>query len=561
MSQRNYSQILRRAREEKRPILLSFGGAWCPESRVFLTIQREDGEESAFLRSAAEKMGVDARRFTAALTPEGKVFYCTGSLTAPLLRALEQKWRNDPAELCAVADALEEDLFPSRRTSEGIRRLREKADSRISDRVGAVLYLLRAAALEGDRSLRLMAEEDLSRLARSGIHDHIGGGFFAGTQDQEWLVPIYEKRLSDNALLAYVYTEAWQQGHMAFYRDTAEGCLDYCLERLGREDGLFSAGQTVLSEEENPYLLTPEDLKALLGEEDGKHFGECYDVLPEGNTEGRSIPNLLLNRRWNLLPEGYEDFRETVREWRAERGGVYTDSRAPLGQNALLLAALAKAAWVYGDRRYLSAAQTLSQTLEKDCCRSLFFEDRADYCFALLELYRADRMPGHLLRAVTLAESILRGFADGEGGYCRSSEKKEPTPAGDELSRSLGLWSLTLWELARLTGDRAFRDAGEKLTADMRARPGKYALPGLPGLLPLCGGGRLLCLTSPEEGVPPLWHTLAGRYDPALSVLLKTPARAGILAAALPHTEGLSCDTSAVYTRQAEGWSKPLPLD
>ena len=57
----------------------------------------------------------------------------------------------------------------------------------------------------------------------------------------------------------------------------------------------------------DPYV------KKLLGEDDGRHFCECYDITDEGNFHGKSIPNLLLNTRWNFVPEGYAEFRERLR--------------------------------------------------------------------------------------------------------------------------------------------------------------------------------------------------------------------------------------------------------
>ena len=32
-----------------------------------------------------------------------------------------------------------------------------------------------------------------------GLYDHIGGGFFRYTMDERWLMPHFEKMLSDNA--------------------------------------------------------------------------------------------------------------------------------------------------------------------------------------------------------------------------------------------------------------------------------------------------------------------------------------------------------------------------
>ena len=164
---------------------------------------------------------------------------------------------------------------------------------------------------------------------RGGIYDHLGGGFCRYSTDREWLAPHFEKTLYDNALLALCYTEAWQEGRFALYRTVAEATLDYCLRELRHESGGFFSAQDADSEgvEGKYYLFTPEEVCAALGAEAGRHFCECYDITKEGNFHGKSIPNLLLNQRWNLLPEGYDDLREKLRLYRAERCELRTDAK------------------------------------------------------------------------------------------------------------------------------------------------------------------------------------------------------------------------------------------
>ena len=222
----------------------------------------------------------------------------------------------------------------------GVERMRER-ECGVRGRVAALLLLLRGAYFTGENKWRALAEEDLRALWRGGVHDHIGGGFFSASFDAEWLRPDFTKRLDDNAVLAFLFTEAWEKGRMAFHREAAESTLDWILRELPAPSGLYGAGQRALHPgEDNPYLFTPAQLCGILGGDRGRHFAECYDVTAEGNCgEGRSIPNLILNQRWSLVPEGYDDLRERVRLAREERGGLLTDLQTPFAANALLLAA------------------------------------------------------------------------------------------------------------------------------------------------------------------------------------------------------------------------------
>ena len=145
----------------------------------------------------------------------------------------------------------------------GVERMREK-DRSARGRAAALLLLLRGADAAGEEKYRALAEEDLRALWRGGVHDHIGGGFFAESLDGEWLRPRFEKRLDDNAILAFLYTEAWEKGRMGFYREAAEEALDFCLRDLADPSGLYRRGQYAAQsgEGENPYLFTPAQIAA-----------------------------------------------------------------------------------------------------------------------------------------------------------------------------------------------------------------------------------------------------------------------------------------------------------
>ena len=424
---------------------------------------------------------------------------------------------------------------------EGVERMREK-DFGVRGRVSALLLLLRGAYYTGEGKWRAPAEEDLRALWRGGVHDHIGGGFFSASHDREWLRPDFEKRLDDNAILAFLYTEAWEKGRMGFYREAAESALDWILRELSGPSGLYRAGQYA-AEGENPYLFTPTQLRRILGDEKGRAFAESWDITEEGNLgDGLSIPNLILNQRWNLIPGGYDDLRERVRLAREERGGLLTDERTPPAANALLLAALAKAARVFSDRRYLAAAEELASRLALPLERSPLA--RAALSFALTELYAADFEPGRIAAAAENAETLgdlTRGSGDG------------PSPA---LDRTLSLAALAFDALWRLTGDELWRSRGAEILRELTEHPGRHgpeSLGALCALFNLLGTPRALLCVCPGETPPAALAALGSRYAPDLTLLLKTPARAVALGAASPWTAALPIGGECLFYPREQG--------
>jgi uncharacterized protein YyaL (SSP411 family) len=449
-----------------------------------------------------------------------------------------------------------------------------------------LIFLMEYAALKGDRKPREAVEHTLRQMFRGGIYDHFGGGFCRYSTDREWLKPHFEKTLYDNALLALAYTEAWQDGHMAIWRETAEQTLDYCLRELKAPDGGYYSGQDADSagREGAYYLFTPEEVCDVLGAEAGKHFCECYDITDEGNFEGGSIPNLLLNNRWNFLPEGYEEFCEKLREYRAGRMALFTDEKILAGWNGLLLMALSRAARAFEDRRYLLQAQELAdfllQNMRRDgklmarlCGGELRFDaslsDHAFIALGLLELYAADFDPRHILDAASLANELPARFADPKGGYfdtpsdgvkllLRPKETQDGAlPCGNSAAARL------FERLFRLTAEESWRALSEKQLAFVKSAACETpagCCAGLSALLFTGKGAREIALVLPTEEVPEQARAVMDAWQPDLSVLLKTPSRAALLAEAAPFTAAMEAKDGRPSAYVCENGTCSLPV-
>ena len=117
-------------------------------------------------------------------------------------------------------------------------------------------------------------------MARGGIFDHIGFGFHRYSTDGKWLVPHFEKMLYDNALLAYVYTEAYEATKKDFYKDIAEKIFSYVLRDMTSPEGAFYSAEDADSEGEEGkfYVWTPEQVTCP-GKEDGRCRYCLYNLV------------------------------------------------------------------------------------------------------------------------------------------------------------------------------------------------------------------------------------------------------------------------------------------
>lgn len=607
-------EAFERARRENKPIFLSIGYSTCHYCHLMaaesfknaglaeilnkfyisVKVDREERSDidSVYMLFCTAVNGSGGWPLTVLMTPEAKPFFIGTYIPREtsggraglrlLLETMAKKWRSERETLLRTAEEITAYVKSSElHTGQSIDgTLPQRAASQLAASYDSeyggfgtgvkfptphnLVFLMEYSALRRDRHSREIVEHTLRQMYRGGIYDHLGGGFARYSTDREWLAPHFEKTLYDNALLALAYTEAWQSGHMALYRTVAESCLDYCLRELRSDDGGFFSAQDADSngEEGAYYLFEPQEIRELLGEDDGRHFCECYDITDEGNFHGKSIPNLLLNNRWSFLPEGYDDFRERLRIYRASRASLHTDRKILTAWNGMLLMALSRAAAAFGDRRYLAEACELARFMEKSLCidsrpmarlceGELRFDGRLDdyvfFALGLLELYGADRDVSHIALAKALAEQILLHFHREGGGFYHSSDESErlilrpvelydgAVPSGNSAAAML---FTRLWVL---TGEECWLNESSGLLAFIGANSGKYSggcTAALSAQLILGEAQTLVCVCR-DDAVPPMLSAVTARYAPELGVLVKTPSNAAALASIAPFTSAL----------------------
>jgi len=117
-------------------------------------------------------------------------------------------------------------------------------------------FLLRMSMMQGLSYALRMVDHTLTKMARGGIYDQIGGGFHRYTVDAGWITPHFEKMLYDNAQLSLIYLHAYQVTRSGLYRRIAEETLDYTVRELRHPSGGFYSAQDAESggEEGGFYL-------------------------------------------------------------------------------------------------------------------------------------------------------------------------------------------------------------------------------------------------------------------------------------------------------------------
>jgi uncharacterized protein YyaL (SSP411 family) len=602
-----------RARAEDKPILLSVGYSachWCHVmeresfenheiaevmNRHFVNVKVDREErpdvDQIYMQAVQSMTGHGGWPMTVFLTPDGAPFY-GGTYFPPtdrhglpgfprLLHSIAEAWQSRRGEVLHSSTQIAAELNRGERLRGAATLLTEEVlfaayqglsaqtDERHGGQEGAPKfpqpmnweYMLRFWRRSGNPRARTLVETTLTRMARGGIYDQLGGGFHRYSVDGEWLVPHFEKMLYDNGQLASLYLHGWLAFGNAEYRRICEETLDYILREMTDPAGGFYSAQDADSEghEGKFFVWTADEIADVLGPEEAPVALAYWGVDRGSNFEGKSI----LWVSGEPAPERIAAARRTLYEVRERRVHPGRDDKVLASWNGLACRALAEAGRALGRGDYVAAAirnadfvlgamradgRLLRTWKDGQAKLKGYLEDYAMVAAALVDVYEATFERRWLDAASGLADDMLGLFWDDEvGGFYDTGRDHErlivrprnlfdnAVPCGSSVAIE------TLLRLEVLTGRAEYRTRALAALRSMGDLMSRY-----PG-----GFGRFLCahdfnvgpvvevaLVGPStESLRPLEAEVFGRFIPnrvvAGAVGADTAARAG-----LPLLEG-----------------------
>lgn len=307
---------------------------------------------------------------------------------------------------------------------------------------GAMEFLINRFFFTNSETIGHAIKKTLESMAKGGVYDQLGGGFHRYSTDAQWIIPHFEKMADDNAWLLRNYIYAYSVFGDEYFREVAEGIIDFLKNVLSDYRGGFYASQDadVTPEDEGGYFTwTDEDFRRVLDEEEYRvltlhlfngsgamHHDESRKVLFIA-VEAEVVADktgLDVTRVIGIIKRG----KEKLLKERNKRETPFIDTTLYMSLNGLLIASYLKAYRILKEE-YLKdfSLKSLERLLKSHFIGNELFHSEGiravldDYVYlidALIAAYEVTAGSSYLDRADGLMELCIKKFRDkDEGGF------------------------------------------------------------------------------------------------------------------------------------------------
>ncbi|MFU8812577.1 MAG: thioredoxin domain-containing protein, partial [Balneolaceae bacterium] len=638
-------EAFRRAKQEDKPIFLSIGYATCHWCHVMAHESFEDEEVARLMNDAFINIKVDREErpdidntymtvcqmvtghggwpLTIVMTPDKEPFYAATYLPKEsrpnrlgmleFVPAIERAWTHDRDRIMESVKRIKSGFantlnlgqsdtpLPDSLPGQTVQALEQRFDAVHGGFGGApkfpsphtLLFLMQHTHITGHNHARSMAEKTLLGMRMGGIWDHVGGGFHRYSTDPRWLLPHFEKMLYDQAMMLMAYVEGWQATGQELFRETAADIVRYVDECLTSPNGLFYSAEDADSEGEEGtfYVWTTDEIRTILGEDDGSFFIKQFNLEEEGNFRdestgqktGTNIPHRTELPDRERRPQLHTLLQQLKTE-REKRERPLLDDKILTDWNGLMIAALARTGRLLDDQHYTEkACRAFDALLERvwssgrlqhvasDGTNSIpgMADDYAFLIAAAIELHQTTLEPHYLNRALALQKAFDAHFWDDKaGGYYLTPDDGEALlgrqkemydgaiPSGNSVA------AMNLFRLARLTGQSRFEEQSlrtlQAFSASLTDAPAGFTAAISAYQLHLHPPAEVvICAPKPSDETDQAVALCRSTLPPGSVILLKTAATADALSdvssftASFPVAEELTVYICREFTCRA----------
>jgi uncharacterized protein YyaL (SSP411 family) len=351
-----------------------------------------------------------------------------------------------------------------------------------------------AASEEPDLHSLYMATLTLNRMGEGGVYDHLGGGFARYSVDRFWMIPHFEKMLSDNAQLLRIYAQAAIATGEPLFRDTANGTARWILQEMAAPTGGYWASLDADSEghEGKFYVWDAEEARRQLTSDEANVFVRRFGLDQPANFEGqwhlhvqRAIDDIAaeLGLAADVVEARIDSAKRKLLAARNARVRPGRDTKILTSWNALAIAGLLVAGRTLQEPDYVRSALRALDFIRTNAFAdgrllAVYADGRAhlpayldDYAFLLdatLEALQTQWRSQDLQFALALADALLARFEDPAGGFFFTADDHEQlihrykTFTDEAIPAGNAIAAQALARLGYLLGETRYLDAAER---------------------------------------------------------------------------------------------------
>ena len=348
----------------------------------------------------------------------------------------------------------------------------------------------------------------LTKMARGGIYDQVGGGFARYSVDPIWKVPHFEKMLYDNAQLISLYSHAYQVFEKDIYGEVVRQSIEFLQREMVSGEGAFFSALDADSEGEEGkyYVWEIKELKSLL-KDDFELFSAYYNINETGHWEdGKYIlyrtsepPQFALDHNLDLnqFQQKIDHWNEILLNVRTFRVAPGLDDKSLTSWSSLMISGLVQAYRALGDREFLEMAKTSAGLIRdelwskervlyrnyKNGRHSIpgFHIDYSLYIEACLDLYESSMDREWLDLALEISRVTFdRFFDEGSGMFLYNAENSEILISNNVetqdnvIPSSNSVMAHNLFRLGHITAEKAYVDQSLSMLRQMTGRFEQY---------------------------------------------------------------------------------------
>ena len=303
-----------------------------------------------------------------------------------------------------------------------------------------------------NKQMKEFVNNSLLKMSRGGINDRIDGGFHRYTVDNAWHVPHFEKMLYDNAQLLGVFSNAYKIFKNERFKNEIYNIYDFLESKMTSDDNLIYASISADTNYEDGsksegdfYVWKSDELKNIL-KDDFDWVSKYYNINQKGYWEKDNYifyqtisdkdfaSNLGISL--NSFKEKLKRTNSLLKDVREKRVHPIVDKKIIFSWNALTLRGLVESYKVTKDKKFLSKALSLNNSLanlmidknkiqhtNSSPASVLFFEDYSYYIDALIGLYEITFDRTYLIKAEEFVNYSNELFGEENGFYKFSTEQ------------------------------------------------------------------------------------------------------------------------------------------